>query len=399
MVGPNASGKSNLLDALAFVRTALLADGLGKLQQDPLPHARRGKPQELFHRPAGDDARPAFTIRVTAAAGGESMVAEVEASRSGDWTVRRESGELWSWEVGNWHFHVPDPAAMRRPVSALDRRPLSEDAGNLAAVLGRMAGNGELDDLSALVPDVMGVRPVLEERSEERSFDLLIDGEPVPGRLASDGTLRVLALLAALYDQTSSGLLMVEEIENGLHPSRLGELLQRVAQRVGVKDDVRALTDLAPRPVDVQSVQYGTCRMTKDDATARQAIEELAGDCHLIFLHSDHRERAKADRHADECVVPLVPVKETESWLLADASIWARVPGADASSLPGRSRETEKIPDPKATLRAMLAGVSHRKVSEHFAGDHVDLSVLARLPAYAAWLDATSKALRSHGFL
>ncbi|MEV4804073.1 hypothetical protein AB0K18_29065 [Nonomuraea sp. NPDC049421] len=164
---------------------------------------------------------------------------------------------------------------------------------------------------------------------------------------------------------------------------------------------LRALTDLAPRPVDVQSVQYGSCHMTKDDARIREAIEELAGDCHLIFLHSDHRERAKADRHAGDQVAPLVPVKETESWLLADANVWARVPGADASFLPGRPRDTEKIADPKATLRAVLAGVSHRKVSEHFAfvGDHVDLSVLARLPAYATWLDATSKALRNHGFL
>ena len=164
---------------------------------------------------------------------------------------------------------------------------------------------------------------------------------------------------------------------------------------------LRALTDLAPRPVDVQSVQYGACRMIKDADRIRQAIEELAGDCHLIFLHSDHRERDKAARHACDDVVPLVPVKETEAWPLADARVWGRVPGADRSVLPGRPREVEKISDPKAALRAVLAGVSHRKVAEHFAfaGDHVDLAVLAQLPAYAEWVDATSKALRSHGFL
>lgn len=164
---------------------------------------------------------------------------------------------------------------------------------------------------------------------------------------------------------------------------------------------LRALTDSAPRPVDVQSVQYGVCRMIKDDDRVRQAIQELAADCHLIFLHNDHRERAKADRHADQAVIPLIPVKETEAWLLADAQVWARVPGADLSRLPGRPREAEKIPDPKAVLRTVLAGVSHRRVAEHFAfaGDHVDLAVLAQLPAYAEWLDATSKALRNHGFL
>ncbi|MFC5830262.1 hypothetical protein [Nonomuraea insulae] len=52
-------------------------------------------------------------------------------------------------------------------------------------------------------------------------------------------------------------------------------------------------------------------------------------------------------------------------------------------------------------MPAVLAGVSHRKVAEHFAfaGDHVNLSVLEQLPAYTEWLNATSKALRNHGFL
>ncbi|MEV0615627.1 AAA family ATPase [Nonomuraea sp. NPDC050404] len=238
LVGPNSSGKSNLLDALAFARGALLAQG-SKDVHDPLLSARRGKPQELFHRPAGDDAVSEFTIRVRAVAERVSLAAAVHADRSGEWSVAWESAPaaLWPLEVRAWHHHLPDPTAMRRPASALDHRPLMEDAGNLAAVLGRMARDGQLDDLmvdlSALVPDVTGVQPVLDERSEEWSFDLLVDHEPVPGRLASDGTLRVLALLAALYDGVSSGLLMVEEIENGLHPSRLGALLQRVAARVG----------------------------------------------------------------------------------------------------------------------------------------------------------------------
>ncbi|MEU6711901.1 hypothetical protein ABZ897_10540 [Nonomuraea sp. NPDC046802] len=161
------------------------------------------------------------------------------------------------------------------------------------------------------------------------------------------------------------------------------------------------MTDYAPRPVDVQVVQYSACRMIKDDERIRQAIHELAGDCHLIFLHSDHRERAKADRHAGRDVIPLIPVKETEAWLLADAQVWARVPGADVRRLPAKSREVERISDPKAVLRTVLSGVGHRKVDEHFAfaGDHVDLAVLAQLPAYAEWVDTTSKALRSHGFL
>ncbi|MFG1945054.1 AAA family ATPase [Nonomuraea sp. NPDC048826] len=246
LVGPNSSGKSNLLDALAFARAAILAERPGYSPAlDPLLEARRGKPQELFHQPSGERPVAAFTIGVRAETGPErSIGASVKAVRDpAEWFLETTpaSERLWSTEAASWHFHVPEPAAMRRPVTAFDRRPLAENAGNLAAVLSRMDATGELDDLmvdlSALVPDVTGVRPVLDERQEEWSFDILVDHEPVPGRLASDGTLRVVALLAALYDRASSGLLMVEEIENGLHPSRLGELLQRIARRVGRTDD------------------------------------------------------------------------------------------------------------------------------------------------------------------
>jgi predicted ATPase len=248
LVGPNASGKSNFLDALGFARAALLARWPElSPSNDPLLEARRGKPHELFHRPVGHGSVPGFTVSVEAdvqvSKGREKVRATITASRESadrsvtavpEWTLSK----IWPEEARRWHFHLPDPAAMRKPVTALDRRPLAENGANLAAVLARMSHTGALDDLmvdlSALVPDVTGVRPVLDERQEEWSFDILVDHQPMPGRLASDGTLRVLALLAALYDQSSSGLLMVEEIENGLHPSRLGELLQRLAQRVEV---------------------------------------------------------------------------------------------------------------------------------------------------------------------
>ncbi len=187
-----------------------------------------------------------FAVRVEAEVSVESRSEDVRAvmearRESGDWslevTPEGARQKVWPYEVASWHFHVPDPQAMRRPVTAFNQRPLTEDAGNLAAVLGRMEVTGELDDLmvdlSALVPDATGVRPMLDEREQEWSFDILVDHEPMPGRLASDGTLRVLALLAALYDESSAGLLMVEEIENGLHPSRLGQLLERISQRVG----------------------------------------------------------------------------------------------------------------------------------------------------------------------
>jgi predicted ATPase len=42
----------------------------------------------------------------------------------------------------------------------------------------------------------------------------------------SDGTLRFLAILTALLTRPSGSLLVIEEIDNGLHPSRASMLLE-----------------------------------------------------------------------------------------------------------------------------------------------------------------------------
>jgi predicted ATPase len=55
----------------------------------------------------------------------------------------------------------------------------------------------------------------------------------------SAGTLRVLALLAAAHDPDHEGVLMFEEPENGLHPSRVPQLLSRLR---GKTSDPGALT-------------------------------------------------------------------------------------------------------------------------------------------------------------
>ena len=54
------------------------------------------------------------------------------------------------------------------------------------------------------------------------------NGRRVSAFSASDGTLRFLAMLAALLSPNASGLYFFEEIENGIHPSRLWLLLELI---------------------------------------------------------------------------------------------------------------------------------------------------------------------------
>ncbi len=52
--------------------------------------------------------------------------------------------------------------------------------------------------------------------------------QAVEAALLSDGTLRVLAIAAVLLSAPEESLVVIEEIDNGVHPSRAGSLLERI---------------------------------------------------------------------------------------------------------------------------------------------------------------------------
>lgn len=142
-------------------------------------------------------------------------------------------------------------------------------------------------------------------------------------------------------------------------------------------------------------------------AEVRQAAEELARDCHIVFIHHDHKERAKAEKlvtvssWGKSVPVILCPRVETEAWILADPDAFAVVRGARADLVPKPQKLIEKVGDPKALLDKVLAEAKRSCLYEHHAAlaRHVDLSKLAALPAYNEWLEATRQALKGLNYL
>ncbi|MEV4091916.1 AAA family ATPase [Streptosporangium saharense] len=256
LVGPNSSGKSNLFDALDFVAAEVTGQG-------GLMAASRGLPVEQFHRVARGTPVPGFVVSVETLVTpepGALLPVRFDAGAEMVLKIPRSSGVVVSHvasqlpeellelmvedpdpevtpgrTVSTWRRYAPAPQAMRRRWSAEDRGPLATDGRNLAAVLGRMAGTAALADLTAdlagIVPEVVTLVPRTER--EDCSFEVVVEGQgSVPAPLLSDGTLRILGLLAALHDPEHPGTLLVEEIEIGVHPTRLGELLRRIRQRI-----------------------------------------------------------------------------------------------------------------------------------------------------------------------
>ena len=106
------------------------------------------------------------------------------------------------------------------------------------------------------------------------------DGQRVSGYSASDGTLRFLAMLAALLGPRRPGLYFFEEIDNGIHPSRLHLLVELIEEQTSGGDIQVITTTHSPQLLSMLSDEAFKCasvvcrREDSKDAVVRP-IHEL----------------------------------------------------------------------------------------------------------------------------
>ena len=81
------------------------------------------------------------------------------------------------------------------------------------------------------------------------------DGSETSAYSASDGTLRFLAVLAALLGPEPAHLYFFEELENGLHPARLHLLIDLIEQRVAQGDLQVVATTHSPQLLRLLSAE------------------------------------------------------------------------------------------------------------------------------------------------
>lgn len=153
--------------------------------------------------------------------------------------------------LANILFLDPVPARMRDYSFTSDRRLLG-DGTNLSSVLFALWGDDAHADkqpFKAHRAAILEFIQSLPEQDIERlgfltgprgevMVELVETFGGAPRRydasLLSDGTLRVLAIAAAMLSATEGSLVVIEEIDNGVHPSRASHLLdqiQTIAQR------------------------------------------------------------------------------------------------------------------------------------------------------------------------
>lgn len=237
LVGANNGGKSNLLEAVELARRVAASGHV-----NPLFAHERGNAQELFHRHPDGETDNRFTVRLAfsgpgAAAAGYAVT--IHAERTPRLTVRTSvetDGDVARAELAAIRRLALSPAAMRSPATLGDERALVADGANLAAVLGRLKHSGDLSDLlvdaTAVIKDLHDVETRVD--SERLECDFVAEfgrGGRFRPNLLSDGTPRVLAILAVIHDRANPATLLVDEIETGLHPECLWQLLRRLRDR------------------------------------------------------------------------------------------------------------------------------------------------------------------------
>jgi predicted ATPase len=121
---------------------------------------------------------------------------------------------------------------IRQPSPPGMGRRFRPDGSNLPWVVAELRKDQErftkwLDHVRTALEDIQDITVI--ERPEDKHAYMVVhytNGAKVPSWLASDGTLRMLALTIPAYLSDLEGTFLIEEPENGVHPKALETVLQ-----------------------------------------------------------------------------------------------------------------------------------------------------------------------------
>lgn len=320
-IGPNASGKSTILDALKFLHEAVLERDFR-----PAVFSRGG----MIHLAWKGEEAHKIDLRVELEHEQNRYEWSIQLARRGyDFEVHRESlyeirpgiprfqllradsGNGWWWSgerkeevglaqpatacalanaapnaafpgrgvaefVGGWGFFDPSPFLLRRGWAGLESSVFDPHGRNLADRLLaiRQSSPATFEQIVSATQSVLGLPANIELRESRDSEDRVYFVQHEPGLRfsvhqigASSGTLRMLALMTALFGEADRNLIAIEEPENYVHPAALAsfaEYLLKARDRVQILVTTHSplLLDFLNDPGAVCVVRHGGDRGT-----------------------------------------------------------------------------------------------------------------------------------------
>jgi predicted ATPase len=348
VVGRNGSGKSNLADVFSFVAEAMAS---------PLQAVfdRRGGIAAVRNRSSVKSAPPnmgvAFEFGAINGIAAGRFAFEVKALPNYGYRIVREQCLVTRTDGRRWWFDRDDewrsnadgltpalePTALALPLVGGDERfapifrllgamrvysiepaklremqdpdsgvTLKPDGSNAASVLQELLRGEDAEEihgiLEAIVPETKSVIP--KKHGNKLSMTFSQEWEPkkkltFDAFSMSDGTLRSVGLIMAVFQKPSPTVLVIEEPEATIHPGALGavlDLLRRAAKTMQV-----VVTTHSPELLDAKwisdenlrivSWQEGASHLLLPSAATREAMRtHLMGAGELLRSNALHPE-------------------------------------------------------------------------------------------------------------
>lgn len=162
-------------------------------------------------------------------------------------------------ELASWFFFYFEPRERMRALNVVkETRHIGLMGEELASFLNTLRALDEPQfkavekALCMIIPDVTGIDVGVNELGEVE-LKILEGKTPIPARVLSEGTLRVLGLLALVSAKDPPALLGFEEPENGIHPRRVRMIADLLKTRAATGDTQLIVTTHSPILPDMVS--------------------------------------------------------------------------------------------------------------------------------------------------
>ena len=322
LIGANASGKSNVVDALRFLRDVLRDDfGPAVGSRGGFLHlackastAKRVRLRTTFR---DDDWSFNWSVVLERENFGFTVREEVHRLRAGtppQQILLSRAGDGWWWSgdqgrvnlserrdrcalaaaaadasfparavaafVRGWGFFDPNPGTLRRASMVDESSALRSYGQNLAARLHALkeTDRERFEHVHSATRDILGVPEKIDflTSNDDDRVALLLSERGLKYRIhqagCSSGTLRMLAIMTALLGTPEATLIGIEEPENYIHPGALATFTEHV-----LSPERRAqlvLTTHSPHLLDVLNVPAAVLLVRRDHHQGTRVLRE-----------------------------------------------------------------------------------------------------------------------------
>jgi predicted ATPase len=260
-VGTNASGKTNFLEALRVLQGIGYGYTVDEIfngkprtaHTEAWEGIRGGSRYAAFRKPVKGSGFIRFRVKYAVSVKSQAEPYDVTLSPDdgvtiledfcgyrlpvGSDTVNR-AFDAFRAELADLQFLQPTPAIQRGYSTAQRVLRMGDHGENFAALVRAILkdparGSAYTCWLKELTPRELDSVEIRPGAASDFMFALMRGGEYYPAPVLSDGTLRFAAIAAAFFQPSPPHTLILEEIEDGLHPTRLQLLIELLKSQTG----------------------------------------------------------------------------------------------------------------------------------------------------------------------